>query len=226
MEKLEALYERVCGLDVHKKSVVACRRRITSSGRIEKEVATFGTTTSQVLALLGWLQEWDVTHVAMESTGVYWQPVWNLLEGHVELLLVNARHLKTVPGRKTDVKDAEWIAQLLQYGLLRGSFVPSLDVRQWRDLTRHRSKLMGQRPSVVNRLHTVLEDAKVKLSSVISDLMGVSGLRMLRAMVEGETAAEVLSQLGDPKLRASQDAVQESLQGKLTEQHRFMLEGL
>jgi transposase len=226
MEKLEAIYERVCGLDVHQKSVVACRRRITSSGRIEKEVATFGTTTAQVLALLGWLQEWDVTHVAMESTGVYWKPVWNLLEGHVELLLVNARHLKTVPGRNTDVKDAEWIAQLLQYGLLRGSFVPSLEVRQWRDRTRHRSKLMGQRTSVVNRIHKVREDAKVKLSSVISDLRGVSGLRMLRAMVEGETAAEVLSPLGDPKLRASQDALQESLQGKLTEHHRFMLEGL
>lgn len=226
MEKLEAIYERVCGLDVHKKSVVACRRRVTSSGRVEKEVATFGTTTAQVLALLEWLKAWDVTHVAMESTGVYWKPIWNLLEGHVELLLVNARHLKTVPGRKTDVKDSEWIAQLLQYGLLRGSFVPSPEVRQWRDLTRHRSKLMGQRTSVVNRMHKVLEDANVKLASVISDLMGVSGLRMLRAMVLGETDAEVLSQLGDAKLRASQEALRESLQGQLTEHHRFMLSGL
>ena len=226
MEKLEAIYERVCGLDVHKKSVVACRRRVTSSGRVEKEVATFGTTTAQVLALLEWLKAWDVTHVAMESTGVYWKPIWNLLEGHVELLLVNARHLKTVPGRKTDVKDSEWIAQLLQYGLLRGSFVPSPEVRQWRDLTRHRSKLMGQRTSVVNRMHKVLEDANVKLASVISDLMGVAGLRMLRAMVLGETDAEVLSQLGDAKLRASQEALRESLQGQLTEHHRFMLSGL
>jgi transposase len=226
MEKLDAIYERVGGLDVHKKSVVACRRRLTSSGRVEKEVATFGTTTPQLLALLGWLHEWDVTHVAMESTGVYWKPVWNILEGHVELLLVNARHLKTVPGRKTDVKDAEWIAQLLQYGLLRGSFVPSPEVRQWRDLTRHRSKLTGQRTSVVNRIHKVLEDANVKLSSVISDILGVSGLRMLRAMVAGETDAEVLSQLGDPKLRASHEALPASLQGKLTEHHRFMLEGL
>jgi transposase len=226
MEKLEAIYERVCGLDVHKKSAVACRRRFTSSGRIEQDVATFGTTTPQVLALLGWLQEWDVTHVARESTGVYWQPVGHLLAGHVELLLVNARPLKTVPGRNTDVKDAAWIAQLLQYGLLRGSCVPSPDVRQWRAVTRHRSKLMGQRTSVVHRMHKVLEDANVQLSSVISDLTGVSGLRMLRAMVAGETAAEGLSQLGDPKLRASQDAWQESLQGKLTEHHRCMLEGL
>lgn len=227
MEAMDAIYERVGGLDVHKKSVVACRRRLTSSGRrVEKEVATFGTTTPQLLALLVWLQEWDVTHVAMESTGVYWKPVWHMLEGHVELLLVNARHLKTVPGRKTDVKDCEWIAQLMQYGLLRGSFVPSPEVRQWRDLTRHRTQLTGQRTAVVNRIHKVLEDANVKLSSVISDIMGVSGLRMLWAMVSGERDAAVLSQLGDPKLRASQEALQESLQGKLTEHHRFMLEGL
>lgn len=226
MAKMEALYERVGGLDVHKKSVVACRRRFTSAGRVEKEVATFGPTTPQLLALLEWLQAWQVTHVAMESTGVYWKPVWNSLEGHVELLLGNARHLKTVPGRKTDVKDSEWIAQLLQYGLLRGRFVPSPEVRQWRDLTRHRTTLTGQRTSVVNRLHKVLEDAKVQLSSVISDILGVSGLRMLRALVAGETDAEVLSPLGDPKLRASQAALQESLQGQLTAQHRFMLEGL
>jgi transposase len=226
MQEIATLYERVGGLDVHKKNVVACRRRFTSRGRVKKEVATFGTTTPQLLALLGWLQEWDVTHVAMESTGVYWKPVWNILEGHVELLLVNARHVKTVPGRKTDVKDCEWIAQLMQYGLLRGSFVPSPQVRQWRDLTRHRIKLTGQRTSVVNRMHKVLEDANVKLSLVISDIVGVSGRRMLRAIVAGETDAVTLSQLGDPKLRASQEALQESLQGKLSEHHRFMLEGL
>ena len=226
MQEMETLYERVGGLDVHKKSVVACRRRLTPSGRVQKEVTTFGTTTSQLLTLLAWLKEWDVTHVAMESTGVYWKPVWNILEGHVELLLVNARHLKTVPGRKTDVKDCEWIAQLMQVGLLRGSFVPSVEVRHWRDLTRHRTKLQGQRTSVVNRIHKVLEDANVKLSSVISDIMGVSGLRMLRAIVSGESDAVALSQLGDPKLRASQEVLQESLQGKLTAHHRFMLEGL
>jgi transposase len=195
MDQMETLYERVGGLDVHKKSVVACRRRLTPSGRVEKEVATFGTTTPQLWALLAWLHEWEVTHVAMESTGVYWKPVWNILEGRVELVLVNARHVKTVPGRKTDVTDCEWIAQLMQYGLLRGSFVPSPQVRQWRDLTRHRTKLTSQRTSVVNRIHKVLEDANVKLSSVISDLLGVSGRRMLRAMVAGETDAAALSQL-------------------------------
>jgi transposase len=227
MEEMDAIYERVGGLDVHKKSVVACRRRLTSSGRrVEKEVATFGTTTPQLLALWAWLKEWDVTHVAMASTGVYWKPVWHMLEGHVEQLLVNARHVKTVPGRKTDVKDCEWIAQLMQYGLRRGSVVPSPEVRQWRDVTRHRTKPIGQRTAVVNRIHTVLEDANVKLSSVLSDIMGVSGLRMLRAMVAGESDAEVLSQLGNPKLRASQEALQESRQGKLTGHHRFMLAGL
>jgi transposase len=193
---------------------------------VEKEVVTFGTTAPQLLALLAWLQTWEVTHVAMESTGVYWKPVWNILEGHVALLLVNARHLKTVPGRKTDVKDAEWIAQLMQYGLLRSSVVPSPEVRQWRDVTRHRTKLMGQRTSVVNRIRTVLEDANVQLASVISDLMGVSGQRMLRAVVAGETDAEVLSQRGDPKLRASQAVLQESLQGQRTAHHRFLREGL
>jgi len=226
MEKMEAISERVCGLDGHKKSVVACRRRLTSSGRVVQEVCTFGTTTVQLLALVEWRKEWEVTHVAMESTGVYWKPVWNILAGHAELLLVNARHVKMVPGRKTDVKDCAWIAQLLQYGLLRSSFVPTEQVRQWRDVTRQRTQLTGQRTAAVNRIHKVLEDAKVKLSSVLSDLLGVSGRRMLQAMVAGETDAAVLSQLGDPKLRASQAVLQESLQGKLTEHHRFLLEGL
>jgi transposase len=226
LETLEAIYARVGGLDVHKKSVVACRRRLTSSGRVEKEVATFGTTTAQLLALLSWLNEWDVTHVAMESTGVYWTPVWNMLAGHMELLLVNARHVKTVPGRKTDVKDGAWMAPLMQYGLLRGSVVPSPAVRQWRDRTRHRTKLTGQRTSVGHRLHKVLEDAKVQWSSVLSAILGVSGLRMWRAMVAGESAAGALSQRGDPKRRASPAALQASLQGQRTAHQRFMWAGL
>jgi transposase len=226
MARLEAIYERVGGLDVHKKSVVACRRRVTASGRVEQEIATFGTTTPQLLALLAWLQAWEVTHVAMESTGVYWKPVWNVLEGHLTLLLVNARHLKTVPGRKTDVKDSAWIAQLMQYGLLRGSFVPSVEVRQWRDLTRQRSKLSDQHTAVVNRIHKVLEDANVKLASVMSDIMGVSGRRIVRAIVAGETDPVALAQLGDTRLRASQERLAESLLGHLTDHHRFLLAGL
>ena len=210
METMDVIYRSVCGLDVHKKTVVACRRRVQPGGKVEKEVQTFATTTAALLTLVAWMAEWQVSHAAMESTGVYWKPVWNILEGHVALLLVNARHLKIVPGRKTDVKDCEWIAQLLQYGLLRASFVPSPEVRQWRDLTRHRAKLVDQHTAVVNRVHKTLEDANIKLSTVISDLMGVSGRRMLRA-------------LGHERLRATPAALQASLQGKLSAHHRWML---
>lgn len=223
MDTMEAIYQCVSGLDVHKKTVVACRRRLTEGGKVEKEVKTFGTTTSSLLALLDWLREWGVSHVAMESTGVYWKPIWNILEGHMELLLVNARHLKTVPGRKTDVKDCEWIAQLMQYGLLKASFVPSPEIRQWRDLTRHRTKLTDQHTAVVNRLHKVLEDGNIKLSTVISDIMGVSGRRMLRALAAGESDPVVLSAMGDKRLKAPPQELQASLFGHVQEHHRFML---
>lgn len=226
MDTMEVIYRCVSGLDVHKKTVVACRRRLGEGGQVEKEVKTFGTTTASLLALLDWLREWQVSHVAMESTGVYWKPIWNILESHMELLLVNARHLKTVPGRKTDVKDCEWIAQLMQYGLLKASFVPSPEVRQWRDLTRHRTKLSDQHTAVVNRLHKVLEDGNIKLSTVVSDIMGVSGRRMLRALAQGERDPLVLSALGDPRLRATPEVLQESLLGQVQEHHRFMLETL
>lgn len=226
MATMDVMYRCVSGLDVHKKTVVACRRRLLEDGQVAKEVKTFATTTSGLLALLAWLREWQVSHVAMESTGVYWKPIWNILEGHLELLLVNARHLKTVPGRKTDVKDCEWIAQLMQYGLLKASFVPSPDVRQWRDLTRHRTKLVDQHTSVVNRIHKVLEDGNIKLSTVISDIMGVSGRRMLRALASGESDPEVLGALGDRRLQASPQALQESLLGQVQDHHRFMLETL
>ena len=223
METMDVIYRSVCGLDVHKKTVVACRRRMQLGGKVEKEVQTFATTTAALGKLVAWMAEWQVSHAAMESTGVYWKPVWNILEGHVELLLVNARHLKIVPGRKTDVKDCEWIAQLLQYGLLRASFVPSPEVRQWRDLTRHRAKLIDQHTAVVNRVHKTLEDANIKLSSVISDLMGVSGRRILRALAAGEEDGKVLAALGHERLRATPAVLQESLQGKLSAHHRWML---
>jgi transposase len=223
METLDVIYRNVCGLDVHKKTVVACRRRLGQRGQVDKEVKTFGTTTAELHALLAWVQEWEVSHVAMESTGVFWKPVWNVLEGHVELLLVNARHIKMVPGRKTDVKDCEWIAQLLQYGLLRASFVPSPTVRQWRDLTRHRTKLIDQHTAVVNRVHKTLEDANVKLGAVISDIMGVSGRRMLRAMAAGQEDAAALAALGHARLHATPAELHASLEGTLTAHHRFML---
>jgi transposase len=223
MDTMEVIYRCVSGLDVHKQSVVACRRRLLEGGKVDKEVKTFGTTTASLLALLDWLREWQVSHVAMESTGVYWKPIWNILEGHMELLLVNARHLKTVPGRKTDVKDCEWIAQLMQYGLLKASFVPSPEIRQWRDLTRHRTKLTDQHTAVVNRLHKVLEDGNIKLSTVISDIMGVSGRRMLRALAAGESDPVVLSAMGDKRLKAPPQELQASLLGHVQEHHRFML---
>lgn len=223
METMDVIYRSVCGLDVHKKTVVACRRRVQPGGKVEKEVQTFATTTAALLTLVAWMAEWQVSHAAMESTGVYWKPVWNILEGHVALLLVNARHLKIVPGRKTDVKDCEWIAQLLQYGLLRASFVPSPEVRQWRDLTRHRAKLVDQHTAVVNRVHKTLEDANIKLSTVISALMGVSGRRMLRALAGGEEDVSVLAALGHERLRATPAALQASLQGKLSAHHRWIL---
>jgi len=234
METMEVLHRCVSGLDVHKKTVVACRRRLLDSGKVEKEVKTFATTTAALLSLLEWLGEWRVSHVAMESTGVYWKPIWNILEGHMELLLVNARHIKTVPGRKTDVKDCEWIAQLMQYGLLRASFVPSPEVRQWRDLTRHRTKLSDQHTAVVNRLHkvtsgvglTLLEDANIKLSTVISDIMGVSGRRMLRALADGESDPIALSAMGDKRLKATPEELHASLLGQVQEHHRFMLSTL
>ncbi len=210
MNAMEVIYHCISGLDVHKRTVAACRRRLVEGGQIEQEVKTFGTTTTSLLALLEWLREWQVTHVAMESTGVYWKPIWHILAGHVALLLVNAWHIKTVPGRKTDVKDCQWIAQLMQYGLLKASFVPGPEVRQWRDLTRHRTKLVGQHTSVVNRLHKVLEDSNIKLSTVISDIMGVSGRRMLRALASGERDPKGLAALGDNRLRATPEALQES----------------
>ena len=172
---METIYQCCAGLDVHQKTVVVCVRRLDANGRLQKSVRTYGTFTTNLRALADWLAEEGVTHVAMESTGVLWKPVYNLLEGRFEVLLVNAQHLKQVPGRKTDVKDCEWIVQLLQHGLLRGSFVPAPAQRELRDLTRHRAKLVEEKTAVVNRVHKTLEDANIKLGAVASDILGVSG---------------------------------------------------
>ena len=173
------IVHRCCaGLDVHKKSVVACRIFHDEQGDEHKEIKTFGTFTSELLQLLDWLQAVDVTHVAMESTGVYWKPVYNLLEGAMEVLLVNARHIKFVPGRKTDVKDAQWIAELLQHGLLKGSYIPPVEQRDLRDLIRYRTRLVQDRAREINRVQKVLEDANIKLASVVSDVM-FSGVGIL-----------------------------------------------
>jgi transposase len=223
---MEALYACVAGLDVHQAVIVACRRRLVNQSEVESEVEKFGTTTRELRRLVGWLAEWGVTEVAMESTGVYWVPVWNVLEasGECKLVLANARQLKSVPGRKTDVTDAEWIAQCLQCGLLRASFVPPKQVREWRDLTRQRTKLWGMHTAVVNRIHKVLEQANLKLASVASDVMGVSGRAMLRALSEGEREPEALAGLAQGRLRAKHEELVESLEGQLSEHQQWLLE--
>lgn len=223
---MEAIYPCVAGLDVHQKVIVACRRRLIGEGQVESEVERFGTTTRELQRLGAWLAEWSVRQVAMESTGVLWQPVWNVLCEQFELLLVNAQHLKKVPGRKTDVTDAEWIGQCLQCGLLRGSFVPSEQIRHWRDLTRQRTKLLDQRTSVINRIHKTLEGCNIKLSTVASDVMGVSGRAMLKALSEGEREAEKLAELARGTLKNKYAELVESLEGRVSEHHQWMLRHL
>ena len=217
------IFERCAGLDVHKKSVVACRRCLLPDRTIEFETATFGTTTEELLALSDWLAEWQVTHVAMESTGEYWKPVFNILESNFETWLVNAQHVKHVPARKTDIRDAEWLAQLMQMGLLRPSFIPQRPQRELRDLTRMRQTLVQDRARVVNRLQKVLEDANIKLASVVTDITGVSARRMLEAMIRGETDPKVLAQLAKGRLRNKLPELEKALNGRMTDHHRFLL---
>jgi len=220
---MDILYRCCAGLDVHKKTVVACVRRHDSRGHVHKEVRTFGTMTNDLLALADWLAEHGVTHVAMESTGVYWKPIWNLLEGRFEVILVNAHHIKQVPGRKTDVKDSEWIAELLQHGLLRASFVPPPPIRELRDLTRQRAQLVAEKAAAANRLQKVLEDCNIKLASVATDILGVSGRAMLEALIAGEEDPEQLAELAQKRLRQKIPALQLALRGRVTAHHRFQL---
>lgn len=224
---LGALYARVCGMDVHKNSVVACVRILNAKdGTVQSTLRRFGTMTADLLELRQWVREQQVTHAAMESTGVYWQPVFNLLEGHLEVWVVNAQHIKKVPGRKTDMKDAEWIAQLMQCGLLKPSFVPEREQRELRDLTRQQSKLVQQRNAVDNRIQKVLETANIKLGSVASDVLGVSGRRMIEALIAGEQDTSVLADLAQKKLREKIPQLQRALEGEVSEHHRFLLRQL
>jgi transposase len=223
---MDAIYQSVGGLDVHQATVVACRRHLITNGQVELEVKIFKTTSADLRELVKWLLEWQVTHVAMESTGVYWVPVWNVLEGHFKLVLENAQHLKKVPGRKDDVSDAEWIAQCEQCGLLRGSFVPPSEVRQWRHLTRQRVKLTDQRTSVINRIHAVLEQGNIKLSNVASDILGVSGRAMIRAMSQGESDPAKLAALSRGRLKADFAQLVEALDGQLNDNQRWLLKHL
>jgi transposase len=220
---MDIVYACCAGLDVHKETVVVTVRRRHGTGKVEQRTRTFGTMTEQLLELADWLEAEGTTHLAMESTGVYWKPIWNLLESRFEILLVNAQHIKHVPGRKTDVKDSEWIAQLLQCGLLRGSFVPETPQRELRELTRQRRQLVHSKASVANRIQKVLEDANIKLGSVATDVLGVSGRDMLRALIAGETDPVKLAELARRKLRAKIPALRLALRGRVTEHHRFLL---
>jgi len=224
---MQTLYPRVAGLDVHKITIVACVRNVDARGRIEEDVRTFGTMTDDLLVLADWLATHNVTHVAMESTGVLWKPVWNVLEGGTwELLLVNARELKQAPGRKSDVKDAQWIAQLLACGLLRSSFVPPQPQRELRDLTRQRAQLAAEHTRCANRVHKVLQDANIKLSSVATDVLGTSGRDMLMALVAGQDNPEQLAELARGKLRGKIPELKRALRGCVTPHHQFLLEQL
>jgi transposase len=217
------MYERCCGLDVHKKNVVACLVVIDAQGELTKQTRTFSTMTHQLLELADWLAAAGCTHVAMESTGSFWKPVYNLLEGLFELVVVNAQHFKAVPGRKTDVRDAEWLADLLRHGLLRPSFIPSAPQRELRELTRYRTSLVEERTRIVNRLQKTLEDTNLKLSSVITDISGVSARAILSQLLAGESDPAVLAELARGRLRNKRAELEAALRGQLKAHHRFML---
>jgi transposase len=220
---MEILYERCAGMDVHKKSVQICCIVPDEGHRRRKDYRNAPTKTADILQVRDWLKERGVTHIAMESTGVYWKPIYNLLEGDFEILVVNAQHIKQVPGRKTDVRDAEWIADLLQHGLLRASFIPAAPQRELRDLTRHRTSLIEERTRVVNRLQKVLEDANIKLGDVVSDVMGKAARMILQGLQQGEADPHRLAALAQGRVRASEEELVRALEGRVTPHHRFML---
>src|SRR5712691_10592262 len=220
---MDVVYERCCGLDVHKQTVVACLVMPGSGKQPRKEIRTFGTMTADLLGLSDWLLEEGVTHVAMESTGVFWKQVWNLLENRCTVLLANARHIKAVPGRKTDVRDCEWIADLLRHGLLQPSFVPERAQRELRELTRYRTSLIRERSAEVNRVQKTLEGANIKLASVASNPMGISGKEMLTALVHGTTDPVELAGLARGKLRVKREQLERALRGQFGPHQRFLL---
>ena len=218
------MIERCAGLDVHQETVVACVLFGSLDKKPKKEIQTFTTTTRGLLALSDWLFSHKVTDAVMESTGVYWKPVWNVLEDNVQLVLVNAQHVKNVPGRKTDVKDAEWLAKLLRSGLIENNFVPPEDIRDLRDLTRYRKKLIYSRTAERNRIHKILQDANIKLTSVVSDIFGVTGCRILEALIDGEKIEiQDLQHMVDPRIKTNLTDIAEALNGRIRKHHRDML---
>ena len=223
---MEVCYTRCCGLDVHKSTITACVRLQEGGGKPRKIVRRFGAMTDDLRAMASWLMQEGVTHVAMESTGVYWKPVWNILEGQFTLVLANAQHVKNVPGRKTDTKDSEWLAELLQHGLLAGSFVPPRLIRDLRDLTRTRAALTQESSRIASRIQKVLEDANIKLASVASDALGKSGQAMLAAVIAGQSDPERLADLALGTLRGKIPQLRRALDGLIRDHHRFLLRRL
>jgi len=219
---MRVLHRSCAGLDVHKDTVVACVR-VAERSRVRQEVRTFGTTTKGLLALADWLTENGCTHVAMESTGVYWKPVWHILESSFELVLANATHIRNLPGRKSDVNDATWIADLLAHGLIRASFVPDTPVQELRDLTRTRKQLVREIGQHTLRIQKTLEDANLKVTGLISDILGVSGRAVLEAIAGGESDPQRLLELTKGRLKASPEQLREALHGRIRDHHRFLI---
>src|SRR5947209_19571800 len=223
---MSVLYKRCAGLDVHKETVVACLMLTASSGKMTHEVRTFATTTLGLQTMAQWFASQQVSHVAMESTGIYWRPVFTILEGRFEVILVNAQHMKAVPGHKTDIKDSEWLADLLRHGLLRASFIPPKPIRDLRDLVRARKSIVRQRAQAINRIQKVLETANIKLASVASDVLGKSGQDMLEGLLAGISDVETLAQMARGRLRAKLPALREALEGYVEPTHRTLLRHL
>lgn len=221
---MEVIYEKCCGIDIHKETLTACIM-IGEGNRIaKKEIRTYRTMTEDIENLRDWLKRESITHIAIESTGIYWRPAYNILEEDFEIILANARHIKNVPGRKTDVADSEWLCKLLRNGLLRGSFIPPKHIRQLRDLTRYRSKLNNNITMEKNRLQKYLEDANIKLSSVATDALGVSGRKMIKEIIRGNVNVEELSELAKGRLRRKKEDLKRSFNSRVTEHHRMLIE--
>jgi transposase len=216
---MDIIIERGCGLDVHKKSIAAC---IMGTG-LKKEIRTYGTMTNDLLRIKAWLKENGITHVVMESTGVYWKPVFNILEDTFEVILANARHIKNVPGRKTDVQDSEWLCKLLRSGLVRGSFIPPIEIRELRDMTRYKRKLIQATTAEKQRIEKILEDANIKLSSVASNIFGVSGSKIIEELMQGKLQPEEMAELSKGRLRRRKEELKEALVGNMQVHHKFMI---
>src|SRR5438477_8310428 len=220
---MQVLYSRCCGLDVHQKTVVACVMITQPNGKVDKSIRTFATTTAALLDLADWLASLQVSHVAMESTGVFWRPIYNVLEDQFELILANAHEIKALPGRKTDVRDCEWIADLLRHGLLQASFIPDRPQRELRELTRYRASLVHERAAQVNRVQKVLEGANIKLAAVATDIMGVSGRDMLAALIGGTADAATMAQFARGRMREQIPQLEKALAGTFGTHQRVVI---